>query len=179
MGRSPPLPTPPGGNEQMLDRQALYGALAHLASLLLRFFGAHQVTLYVHGGAVMVLHPMLNGRPTTRDVDVCLREFDQEWALKGIPDAEAKLRYCIQETARARRLAEDWMHSGPDVALPWAKRCDFRFFPLQLRDAEAHLLHRQDGSKYDPIVHAAKNAGNIRENIIYESSPLRLIAVSW
>ena len=117
-----PSPPPPPGKDFVLTRTGLFEALGQLASLLMRFFGDYQVTLYVHGGVVMVLHPSLGGRSTTRDVDVCLREFDQEWAAMGIPGAEAKLRWCIKETARVKGLPEDWMNSGPDVALPWAKR---------------------------------------------------------
>lgn len=110
----------PPKNEKVLDRNELLAALNHLASLIISAFNGHKVTLYAHGGSVMVLHSKLGARGTTRDVDICLREFDSEWAEKGIPDATKRLKWCIYETARLRGLGGDWMNSAPDVAFPWA-----------------------------------------------------------
>lgn len=114
-----PAQDPPARNDVNLNRSQLYTVLNYLASLLIVPFKGEQVTLYVHGGAVMVMHPGLVSRPTTRDVDVCLRGFDQEWEGK-VKGAEQILRACIRQTATVFHLGADWMNSDPDVALPWA-----------------------------------------------------------
>ncbi|KAJ3473975.1 hypothetical protein NLI96_g12718 [Meripilus lineatus] len=122
---APGLTQVPGGfvpaprNTKTFDRNELVLALNHLSSLIAPTFQGQKVTLFAHGGAVMVLHLGLGARQTTRDVNVCLREFNKEWSFKGVENAENKLRWCIYQTARQRRLGADWMNSGSDAAIPW------------------------------------------------------------
>lgn len=98
---APGLTQVPGGfvpaprNTKTFDRNELVLALNHLSSLIAPTFQGQKVTLFAHGGAVMVLHLGLGARQTTRDVNVCLREFNKEWSFKGVENAENKLRWCI------------------------------------------------------------------------------------
>ena len=109
-------------NNVPLTRKLLKQALSDLSEKLYRFF-RRQVRLVVHGGAVMVLHPLFSHRESTQDVDYIHRSFVSEYRALGFPDAEQRLRTCIAETARKFGLGADWMNDHADVALPWALEC--------------------------------------------------------
>lgn len=105
-------------NTVPLTREVLTEVLTYLARALLRTFGT-TVTLIIHGGAVMVLHPQLRGaRRSTQDVDYIHRVFAGEWKARGVLDATDRLVACIAQTAAAFGLGPDWMNAEPDTALP-------------------------------------------------------------
>lgn len=145
-------------NDVMLTRQLLQTVLHDLSRRLLKCFG-RQVRLVVHGGAIMVLHPRLGCRPSTRDVDYNHRSFFLEWQRLGVYDAGARLQACISATASKFGLGADWMNACADVALPMST------------DAYGNL--------YDPIYTDAVSEQNMRINTIYTSSGLVLVGVSW
>ncbi|KAI9060795.1 hypothetical protein FKP32DRAFT_1595123 [Trametes sanguinea] len=151
-------PLPPH-NEVLMNRAYLLSALDDLAKRLYAAFGA-TVRLIVHGGAVMVLHPLLACRESTRDVDYLHRAFESEWMTRGFTDAGSRLRSCIRATARAFHLGADWMNACADVALPMA----------------ADPVY---GMRYDPVYAAAVEAQNVKENTIFSAPGLVLIGVSW
>ncbi|KAI0324222.1 hypothetical protein GY45DRAFT_1331763 [Cubamyces sp. BRFM 1775] len=153
---SPPLPE---HNEVLLTRDMLLSALNYLSNLLLSAFGA-TVRLVVHGGAVMVLHPQLACRSSTRDVDYLHRSFETEWIARGFTDAGSRLRKCIRDTARAFQLGTDWMNACADVALPMSSD------PIY-------------GTPYDPVYKDAVDESNVRNNTIFTAPGLILIGVSW
>ncbi|KAI0354552.1 hypothetical protein OH77DRAFT_510953 [Trametes cingulata] len=152
----PPLPE---RNEVLLTRDRLLPILQHLSDRLLRYFGS-TVRLVVHGGAVMVLHPQLACRESTRDVDYLHRSFESEWIARGVQDAGARLRRCIRSTARTFNLGADWMNACADVALPLSKD------PVY-------------GHTVDPIYVDATSKTNVQMNTIFTSPGLVLIGVSW
>ena len=93
-------------NEVQLNRTMLHDLLDDLQQRTLKAFGC-QVRLFVHGGAVMILHPLLSSsstRRTTRDVDYIRRAFGHEWRKKGVHDAEERLQSCINATALRFRI---------------------------------------------------------------------------
>ncbi|KAI0073976.1 hypothetical protein K474DRAFT_1692423 [Panus rudis PR-1116 ss-1] len=145
-------------NTVLLSRSNLPSILEYLSERLFASFGC-QVHIVAHGGAVMVLHPKLACRSSTRDIDFCLRSFVTEWQKKGFYDAEARLNKCIKATAKHFGLGEDWMNAHADVALPMAT------------DSK--------GRPYDPIYYDAINPNNIANNSIYSSRGLLLIGVTW
>lgn len=147
-------------NEVQLSRSMLRDLLDDLQSRTLLEFRT-QIRLFVHGGAVMVLHRSLSTsstRRTTRDIDYIRRAFGHEWRKRGVYDAEERLQACINATARRFQVGTDWMNADPDVALPFA------------RDPRGHI--------YDPIYHDSKQQNNIDMNTIYEAPGLRLISVT-
>ncbi|KAI6127618.1 hypothetical protein EDD16DRAFT_247196 [Pisolithus croceorrhizus] len=147
-------------NEVQLSKPILLDLLNDLQSRTLLEFRT-QIRLFVHGGAVMVLHPFLSTsstRRTTRDIDYIRRAFGHEWRKRGVYDAEERLQACINATARRFQVGTDWMNADPDVALPFA------------RDPRGHI--------YDPIYHDSKQQNNIDMNTIYEARGLRLISVT-
>ncbi|KAI9566650.1 hypothetical protein HD554DRAFT_2205914 [Boletus coccyginus] len=147
-------------NDIQLDRNMLFGLLDDLQQRTYQVFGG-QIRLFVHGGAVMILHPLLSTsstRRTTRDVDYIRRAFGHEWRKKGVYDAEDRLQSCINATAHKFRIGTDWMNADPDVALPFA------------RDPRGHT--------YDPIYYDAKQPNNIEMNTIYSSNGLVLVSVT-
>ncbi|KAI0631366.1 hypothetical protein C8Q77DRAFT_129770 [Trametes polyzona] len=152
-------PSLPDHNEVLLTRDSLLSILHDLSQRLLRYFGA-PVRLVVHGGAVMVLHPQLACRESTRDVDYLHRSLEKEWTARGVLDAGARLRKCIRGTARAFNLGGDWMNACADVALPMSTD------PVY-------------GQIYDPIYADATSEGNLRMNTIFTSPGLVLVGVSW
>lgn len=107
-------------NEVLLTRDMLHLVLNDLSQRLLYYFGT-TVDIVVHGGVVMVLHPRLASRQSTRDVDYNHRSFVREWAKRGIHDADQRLKTCIAATAQAYKLGADWMNACADVALPMSK----------------------------------------------------------
>ncbi|OCH92012.1 hypothetical protein OBBRIDRAFT_486551 [Obba rivulosa] len=145
-------------NEVMLTRELLLVVLHHLAARILKSFG-HTVRLVVHGGAVMVLHPRLASRPSTRDVDYNHRSFEVEWRNRGVHDATIRLNACIAATAKKFNLGADWMNAQADVSLPFA------------RDTYGNL--------YDPIWTDAMTPDNVRINTIFACPGLELVGVSW
>ncbi|KAI0824372.1 hypothetical protein BC628DRAFT_1379193 [Trametes gibbosa] len=153
---SPPLPE---HNDVLLTRDTLLSILHDLSGRLLGYFGA-PVRLVVHGGAVMVLHPQLACRDSTRDVDYLHRSFETEWVARGVLDAGARLRKCIRATARAFKLGADWMNACADVALPMSTD------PLY-------------GRPIDPIHADATSENNLRMNTIFTAPGLVLVGVSW
>ncbi|KAI0067474.1 hypothetical protein BV25DRAFT_1762457, partial [Artomyces pyxidatus] len=139
-------------NDVPLTRARLHQILQDLSARLLVAFG-HQVTLIVHGGAVMVLHRDLHHRQSTQDVDYIHRAFVAQYRS---PDAETRLRSCIASTAAVHGLGADWMNDHADVALPWATN------PM--------------GQRYDPITHATLS---VSDNIIFQAPGLKLLMVPW
>jgi hypothetical protein len=138
----------------------LLDLLNDLQSRTLQLFGC-QIRLFVHGGAVMILHDQLSTsstRRTTRDIDYIRRAFGHEWRKQGVYDAEEKLQSCINATAHQFRIGTDWMNADPDVALPFA------------RDPKGHI--------YDPIYFDSKQPNNVKMNTIYSSPGLNLISVT-
>lgn len=114
--------TPETANEVPFDRNFLCTILADFSSRLYNTF-RQQITLVIHGGAVMILHPTLASSTTrrvTRDVDFIKRAFVLEMKNMGVPDGEARLQACIDATAGYFRLGTDWMNAHADVALPMA-----------------------------------------------------------
>ncbi|KAG1728396.1 uncharacterized protein EDB91DRAFT_1162171 [Suillus paluster] len=112
----------PPHNEVQLSREFLLALLSELSVLVFQEFGC-QIRLFIHGGAVMILHPHLStssSRRTTRDIDYIRRAFGHEWRKKGVFDAEERLQRCINAVAVKFRIGTDWMNADPDVALPFA-----------------------------------------------------------
>lgn len=121
-------------NDVDLDRAKLINVLDHFSQRLVVPFNNRPFRLVVHGGACMLLHPMvyqlsldqhhylpqLPHRTKTRDVDYIHRSFITEMAQLGVPDAATKLKECILSTARDMNLGADWMNSDADIALPMA-----------------------------------------------------------
>ncbi|KAF9222231.1 hypothetical protein BS17DRAFT_784042 [Gyrodon lividus] len=154
------LPSPQVHNEFQLSRTILLKLLDDLQSRILQVFGC-QIRIFVHGGAVMILHPMLSTsstRRTTRDIDYIRRAFGHEWRKKGVYDAEERLQSCINATAHKFHIGTDWMNADPDVALPFA------------RDPKGHI--------YDPIYYDSKQPNNVEMNTIYSSAGLNLVSVT-
>lgn len=118
MPSASPKPPLPERNEVLLTRASLPAILTDLSNRLLPYFDGKPVRLVVHGGAVMVLHPLLACRENTRDVDYNHRSFEAEWISRGVMDAGPRLRTCIAATAKAFGLGRDWMNACADVALP-------------------------------------------------------------
>ncbi|KAI6043570.1 hypothetical protein EDC04DRAFT_2866248 [Pisolithus marmoratus] len=147
-------------NEVQLSRSTLLTLLNDLQSRTLLEFHT-QIRIFIHGGAVMILHPSLSTsstRRTTRDIDYIRRAFGHEWRKRGVYDAEQRLQACINATARKFQVGTDWMNADPDVALPFA------------RDSKGRI--------YDPIYHDSKQQNNIDMNTVYEAPGLRLISVT-
>ncbi|KAH7886660.1 hypothetical protein F5I97DRAFT_1829250 [Phlebopus sp. FC_14] len=154
------FPSPQSHNEVQLSRTTLLDLLDDLQARTLPVFG-HQIRLFIHGGAVMILHPSLSTsstRRTTRDIDYIRRAFGHEWRKVGVYDAEERLQACINATAAKFRVGTDWMNADPDVALPLA------------RDPRGHI--------YDPIYHDSKQPNNVELNTVYNSPGLKLISVT-
>ncbi|KAF8839228.1 hypothetical protein BDN67DRAFT_1012476 [Paxillus ammoniavirescens] len=153
-------PSPRAHNEVQFSYSMLLDLLDDLQSRTFLAFGC-QIRVFVHGGAVMILHHRLSTsstRRTTRDIDYIRRAFGHEWRKKGIYDAEERLQSCINATAHKFHIGTDWMNADPDVALPFA------------RDAKGHI--------YDPIYHDAKQPNNVEMNTIYSSPGLKLVSVT-
>ncbi|EIM84724.1 uncharacterized protein STEHIDRAFT_148077 [Stereum hirsutum FP-91666 SS1] len=95
-----------------------------------------------------------------------MRAFVKEYGCVGpaggghrVPDAEARLLRCIEETARKFGLGKDWMNSHADVALPMA--------------------YDPSGALYDPIHTSALSPSNIQTNTLFTSPSLTLISTTW
>ncbi|KAG1880999.1 hypothetical protein F4604DRAFT_1749328 [Suillus subluteus] len=152
--------SPSSHNEVQLSKEFLLTLLGELSLLVFQEFGC-QIRLFIHGGAVMILHPNLREsscRRTTRDIDYIRRAFGHEWRKRGVYDAEERLQRCINAVAAKFYIGTDWMNADPDVALPFA--------------------HNSQGQLYDPIYHDSKQANNIDMNTIYESPGLVVISVT-
>jgi hypothetical protein len=106
-------------NDVPLSRDLLMEALSDLSERLYRSFGL-QVSLVVHGGGVMVLHPAFQHRGYTQDIDYIHRSFVRKYTALGFRDAEQRLRTCIEKTAYDFELGADWMNHHADMTLPWA-----------------------------------------------------------
>ncbi|EJF61913.1 hypothetical protein BD309DRAFT_871177 [Dichomitus squalens] len=158
MSRRSSSSTLPEHNDVMLTPDILIGALHDLSTRLRQYFPS-TVRLVVHGGAIMVLHPMLACRGGTRDVDFIKRSFEAEWIALGVTDAGARLATCIKATARKFHLGADWMNSAADVALPMA--------------FDAY------GKTYDPIYTDAVSPANMSISTLFTSPGLVIIGVSW
>ncbi|KAI0049094.1 hypothetical protein FA95DRAFT_947710 [Auriscalpium vulgare] len=142
-------------NDVPLTRPILYAALQDLSTRLLAAFG-HQVRLIVHGGAVMVMHPELNHRYKTQDIDYIHRAFVAHYHKLGDYGAEQRLRACIAGTAHQLGLGADWMNDHADVALPMA--------------TDTY------GRKYDPISAATLS---VDDNVFFSAPGLQLLRVPW
>jgi hypothetical protein len=106
-------------NDVPLTRDLLMEVLSDLSERLYSSFG-RQVYLVVHGGGVMVLHSAFECRGYTQDIDYIHRSFVREYTALGFPDAELRLRTCIEMTAYHFTLGADWMNHHADMMLPWA-----------------------------------------------------------
>ncbi|KAG1750668.1 hypothetical protein EDD22DRAFT_981769 [Suillus occidentalis] len=114
--------SPSSHNEVQLSKEFLLTLLTELSVLVLQEFSC-QIRLFIHGGAVMILHPNLSAsscRRTTRDIDYIRRAFGHEWRKRGVFDAEERLQRCINAVAAKFQIGTDWMNADPDVALPFA-----------------------------------------------------------
>ncbi|KAG1812636.1 uncharacterized protein BJ212DRAFT_1301589 [Suillus subaureus] len=152
--------SPSSHNEVQLSKDFFCTLLAELSILVFQEFGC-QIRLFIHGGAVMILHPNLSTssrRRTTRDIDYIRRAFGHEWRKRGVYDAEERLQRCINAVAAKFYIGTDWMNADPDVALPFA--------------------HNSQGQLYDPIYHDSKQANNIDMNTVYQSQGLVVISVT-
>ncbi|KZP04608.1 hypothetical protein FIBSPDRAFT_767140, partial [Athelia psychrophila] len=152
--------TPETANEVPFDRNFLCTILADFSTRLYNTF-RQQITLVIHGGAVMILHPTLASSTTrrvTRDVDFIKRAFVLEMKNMGVPDGEARLQACIDATAGYFRLGTDWMNAHADVALPMA---------LTTQNVQ-----------YDPLYVDAMKPNNVAMNTVYQSPGLKLISVT-
>lgn len=198
----PHLPIPETNNTY-LTRDNLPSILTHLSSRIQVHFGFH-VRLVVHGGFVAVFHQSLKSRRSTRDIDFLMRAFVKEYGCVGpaggghrVPDAEARLLRCIEETARKFGLGKDWMNSHADVALPMAYEyvafilfasSSFLTLPF-LRLSSRHRLctspspilptHSPSGALYDPIHTSALSPSNTSTNTLFTSPSLTLISTTW
>lgn len=179
-----PMPIPeqsrPKRNTVDLSREQLITVLTYFASLIPAHFHL-PVRLVVHGGACMLLHPVLYDlsqqqlhlapyspsrsphnslprRTTTRDVDYIHRSFVTEWAALGVPDAAERLRRCIRKTAKHFRLGDDWMNSDADIALPMATD--------------------SSGRQYDPVYADSIKPNNVHLHTVFTSGSLSLISVN-
>lgn len=135
---------PSSHNEVQLSKEFLLTLLTELSVLVLQEFSC-QIRLFIHGGAVMILHPNLSTsscRRTTRDIDYIRRAFGHEWRKRGVMDAEERLQRCINAVAAKFNIgyvnpstlsyrrhlsmhaphSTDWMNADPDVALPFAHK---------------------------------------------------------
>ncbi|KAG9312413.1 hypothetical protein JVU11DRAFT_6794 [Chiua virens] len=147
-------------NDVQLSYTMLHDLLDDLQRRTLQVFGC-PIRLFVHGGAVIILHSELSAsstRRTTRDIDYIRRAFGHEWRKKGVYDAEDRLQSCIEATAHKFRIGTDWMNADADVALPFA------------RDPRGRI--------YDPIYYDSKQPNNVDMNTIYSSPGLTLISVT-
>lgn len=106
-------------NDVPLTRNLLMEVLSDLSERLYRSFG-RQVSLVIHGGGVMVLHPAFKHRRYTQDIDYIHRSFVRKYIALGFRDAEQRLRTCIEMTACHFGLGADWMNDHADMTLPWA-----------------------------------------------------------
>jgi len=168
-------------NDVPLTRKLLKQALFDLSERLYRSF-RRQVRLVVHGGAVMVLHPLFSHRKSTQDVDYIHRSFVSEYRALGFPDAEQRLRACIAETACELDLGADWMNDHADVALPWALECVMTpklltRFPSLILLLLPHCS--QQGRTYDPVFCASTHHQNSVPQTIFSERGLALVAVPW
>ncbi|KAG1769932.1 hypothetical protein EV702DRAFT_1281956 [Suillus placidus] len=147
-------------NEIQISKEFLLTLLTELSVLVFQEFGC-QIRLFIHGGAVMILHPNLStssSRRTTRDINYLRRAFGHEWRKRRVYDAEERLQRCINAVAAKFRMGTDWMNADPDVALPFA--------------------HSTQGQLYDPIYHDSKQPNNIDMNTVYRSPGLVVISVT-
>src|SRR6267154_1611391 len=90
----------------MSSRKTLVDLLNDLSVLVFQEVGC-QLRLFLHGGAVMILHPYLSvssSRRTTRDIDYIRRAFGHEWRKRGVYDAEERLQRCINTVATKFRI---------------------------------------------------------------------------
>ena len=166
-------------NDIPLTRKLLTQVLSDLSERLYRSFRC-QVRLVVHGGAVMVLHPLCSHRESTYDVDYIHRSFASEYRALGFPDAEQRLRTCIAKTARKFGLSTDWMNDHADVALPWATECVMNpAGPLTRFLISNSPSYSQQGRTYDPIFHASTQHQNAVPQTIFSERGLALVAVPW
>lgn len=159
-------------NDVDLTREKLIYILEFFSQVLAGAFNNRPMRLVIHGGACMLLHPMLYNlssqqhqlhptlphRTSTRDVDYIHRSFIIEMSQLGIPDAAIKLKTCIERTAVQFQLGADWMNSDADIALPMATG--------------------PNGVTYDPIYHASVQPNNIDLHTIYRSTNNMLTLIS-
>src|SRR6267154_3913486 len=98
--------SPSSHNEVQLSGKTLVDLLNDLSVLVFQEFGC-QIRLFIHGGAVMILHPELStssSRRTTRDIDYIRRAFGHEWRKRGVYDAVERLQRCINAVAAKFRI---------------------------------------------------------------------------
>jgi len=107
----------------------------------------------------MVLHPSLNYRESTPDIEYVHRSFVSEYRALGFSDTEERLRKRIVETALKHNLGADWINDHADVALPMA--------------------YDQQDRTYGPIFFTATRPRNAEPQTIFNGRNLALVAVPW
>ncbi|KAF9244455.1 hypothetical protein BU15DRAFT_59248 [Melanogaster broomeanus] len=155
------IPSPQSHNEVQLSRAMLLDLLNDLQSRTLQLFGC-QIRLFVHGGAVMILHDQLSTSSTRQD------------------DKRCRLHQTIQRRLNiiVRYISTDWMNADPDVALPFARES---VDTASSREAPILTAWRHTAPKvtlYDPIYFDSKQPNNVKMNTIYSSPGLNLISVT-
>ncbi|KAI5828539.1 hypothetical protein K523DRAFT_373573 [Schizophyllum commune Tattone D] len=127
-----------------LDADLIYRLFVQLDRLLPKEFGDHPVTLVVHGGASILLHPELAQtqfqprRTTTRDVNYIGNAFATEWRLRGVLDAPARLQGLAREAASDFHVDPEWLNANADQFLPTTTDASgLARFPVY--DAAIHL----------------------------------------
>ncbi|KAJ3759405.1 hypothetical protein EV361DRAFT_793372 [Lentinula raphanica] len=164
-------------NNVEFSRELLYNVLEHLSIAIASEFAGTPIRLVAHGGACMLLHPILHElairkeryhlsrgenvprRRTTRDVDYIHRSFVAEYESRGIINAGERLRKCIRATAQQLNLGADWMNSDADVALPMS-------------------TDPTTNAPFDPIYTASVKENNIRLYTVFTSSNRLLTIVN-
>ncbi|THH26877.1 hypothetical protein EUX98_g7311 [Antrodiella citrinella] len=149
-------------NDIALTPDFLPVVLSDLSLRIEKYFGnIGPVEIVIHGGAAMVLHKDITTRKQTFDVDYLHRAFEMHWKKHvGLCDAGARLRKCILETGDYFRLGRNWMNSVGDKSI-------------------AHAFDPTTGDTYDCMWDAAMSPENRKENTVYSSRRLTLIAVPW
>ena len=109
-------------NDVPLTRKLLKQALFDLSERLYRSF-RRQVRLVVHGGAVMVLHPLFSHRKSTQDVDYIHRSFVSEYRALGFSRYTTTTPTPYHGDRSKVGLGADWMNDHADVALSWTLEC--------------------------------------------------------
>ncbi|KAL1680104.1 hypothetical protein EV122DRAFT_208496 [Schizophyllum commune] len=137
-------PPPPPSWPVPLDADLIYRLFVQLDTLLPKEFGDHPVTLVVHGGASLLLHPELAQtqfqprRTTTRDVNYIGNAFATEWHLRGVLDAPARIQRLAREATSDLRVDPEWLNANADQFLPTTTDASgLARFPVY--DAAIHL----------------------------------------
>ncbi|TRM62024.1 hypothetical protein BD626DRAFT_458997 [Schizophyllum amplum] len=158
---TPSAPPPP--NSVPLTPSILRALLTHLDARLPQVFGDRTVTLVVHGGAAILLHPEVAleeqtpRRASTRDVNYLGTTFASEWRGRGVPDAERFLHWAAHEAAARVGVGSDWLNASADTMCP------------QYTDIEGHL--------HDPVHEAAMQPHVAESQTLFKGRALVVLGV--